>query len=496
MLHHRNLPGFLWGEAAHTYVYLLNRSVNRNTVDTTPYELYFGEGKKPSVAHLRAFGCLAVAKTQIKKRSGYQVKVETRAVKGIHVGYEADFTYRFFDPAQKKIIVTLNVQFDEANDYYTNEQTYNDLDQVIADDEGDLESADDASEGAPEVEDGEAMVAMGHFEPLTYKQAISCADAKEWCDAVDEEYRSLIENNTWTLEDLPPDRRAVSCKWVFKLKYAPDNSIARYKARLVARGYTQREGIDFTETFSPVVRMESVRMLLVIANQLDMQILQIDVKTAFLNGELEESIFMTQPEGYVKERGKVCRLQRSIYGLKQWSLQWNKCFTNFLRRFSMRPLKSDTCVFVNANNKCGVTLIICIHVDDGLVMCNSSKLMEECLNHLRSKFQISVGQPDTFVGIQIRRDEQLGELCISQTSYIQRVIEKFRVERGRDVTTPMEPNIALSQIGVLDVESKPVEVPYRELLGSLLYAATGTRIDIAYSVNLLARFCENPRLVH
>lgn len=222
---------------------------------------------------------------------------------------------------QHKIIVTRNVQFDETCDYYTNEQTYNDLDQVIADDEVDLESADDASEGALEVEDSETMVATGHFEPLTYKQAISCADAKEWCDAMDEEYRSLIENNTWTLEDLPSGRRAVSCKWVFKLKYAPDNSIARYKARLVARGYTQQEGIGFTETFSPVVRIESVRMLLVIANQLDMQILQIDVKTAFLNGELEQSIFMTQPEGYVKERGKVCRLQRSIYGLRQSSLQ-------------------------------------------------------------------------------------------------------------------------------------------------------------------------------
>lgn len=293
------------------------------------------------------------------------MKLETRAIKCIHVGYEADFTYRYFDPTEKKIIITRNVRFDEMKNYFETEQNYNELDQVIANNESDLQSVGTASEGALKVGDDEANVAVGQIEAFNYKQAISGPDAGKWREALNHEYKSLIDNETWQLEDLPADRRAITSKWVYKIKYGPNNTIARYRARLVARGFTRRAGIDYTETFSPVVRMESIRMLLVVANQLKLKMLQIDVKTAFLNRTLEETMHMSRPEGY-ENGSRVCKLNKSIHGLKQSCLAWNECFTKFLREFKMQPLKSDCCVFVNTHDDVNATLIVCIYVDDGL----------------------------------------------------------------------------------------------------------------------------------
>lgn len=180
---------------------------------------------------------------------------------------------------------------------------------------------------------------------------------------MDEEFRSLIANKTWELVDLPPNRKPISCKWVYKVKYKND-CVDRFKARLVARGFTQRYGLDYTDTFSPVVRLDTVRILVILANQFQWNIVQIDVKTAFLNGTIEEQIYMLQPEGY-EVSNQVCRLKRSLYGLKQASRQWNHCFTKFLKKFNLKPLNSDNCVFIS--NGADVTkqdtpmIVICIY---------------------------------------------------------------------------------------------------------------------------------------
>lgn len=186
---------------------------------------------------------------------------------------------------------------------------------------------------------------------------------------MNEEFDSLVRNETWDLVELPEGRQTISCRWVYKLKLKR-GVIERFKARLVARGFTQRYGIDYTDTLSPVVRMDTIRMLLILANQFNWNMIQMDVKTAFLNGTLREEIFMEQPQG-LKESNLVCKLKRSIYGLKQASLDWNRCITEFLAEFNLKPLMSDPCVFVN--NGCNIAktsdpvLIICIHVDDGLI---------------------------------------------------------------------------------------------------------------------------------
>ena len=166
------------------------------------------------------------------------------------------------------------------------------------------------------------------IEPKTIEEALASDHAKEWKIAADSEYEALLQNETWELVELPEDREAIGCKWVFKIKYTSSGEVERFKGRLVAKGYAQKHGIDFDETFSPVVRFSSVRALPAFGVQKDMLIHQMDVVTAFLNGELSEEIYMQQPDGYVipgKEH-LVCKLKKSLYGLKQSPRCWYNAF--------------------------------------------------------------------------------------------------------------------------------------------------------------------------
>jgi len=163
--------------------------------------------------------------------------------------------------------------------------------------------------------------------PSTYREAVSYSEVDQWKTAMKEEMQSLQKNETWELAQLPKGKKAIGCKWVYAKKDGfPDKKDVRYKARLVAKGYAQKEGIDYNEVFSPVVKHSSIRILLALVAQLNMELVQLDVKTAFLHGDLEEEIYMTQPEGF-KVAGKeklVCKLKRSLYGLKQSPRQWYK----------------------------------------------------------------------------------------------------------------------------------------------------------------------------
>lgn len=215
-----------------------------------------------------------------------------------------------------------------------------------------------------------AMLAIGE-EPGTYEQAIESDDHTQWERAMNEEYDSLIKNRTWNLVDPPKDQKVIDNRWVFKLKQNPDGSIDRYKARLVVRGFTQEYGIDYQETFSPVVKFTSVRAILALAASKQMKLQQFDVKTAFLNGDLEEDVYMSQPIGFDDGSGRVCKLSKSLYGLKQASRCWNKKFTSFICKFNFVASESDSCVFV-CNGKHGM-MILAIYVDDGLIAAENEK---------------------------------------------------------------------------------------------------------------------------
>lgn len=416
MLLHRNVPELFWGEAMKTLVYVLNRSVNSSTKNKTPYELYFG--KVPKVNHLKIFGCICYVKTQTKKRSGYQKKIEERGLKSIFVGYEGfDYTYRVYDLENKKIIVSRDVVFDETKGF-VGDISHKGIDSYINLRGESNESMDSNSDyqSEEEVEISEEKLSI----PQNYKEALQSPQAKMWIEAMNDEYKSLIDNQTWDVVDLPEGRRAITGKWVYALK-KKNGLIDRFKARYVARGFTQKPGIDFKETFSPVVRMESIRILLILANHFDPIVMQIDVKTAFLHSDLEENIFMRQPDGFVTGKpGQVCRLKKAIYGLKQASLSWNKYFSNFLKKFNLISLKCDTCIFINTGTPFETPekpiLIVALYVDDGLILSNNKILLKSCIKYLKSKFEIKIGKAENFVGIQISRTKDT--LLMNQTSYI------------------------------------------------------------------------------
>lgn len=208
-------------------------------------------------------------------------------------------------------------------------------------------------------------------EPLTINDARESKDWKHWEQAMKEEISALERNETWTL-DCPNGIKPIKNKWVYKLKLKPDGQIDRYKARLVAKGYTQVENRDYKATYAPVASMITVRMFLAIANQNSMHIMQFDVKTAFLHGDLDEELFMEQPEGF-KEGNKICKLNKSLHGLKQAPRQWNEKFDMFLKLFQLQQASIDRCLYFNENR----TLMLAIYVDDGLAAGNDKKELKK-----------------------------------------------------------------------------------------------------------------------
>jgi transposase InsO family protein len=244
-------------------------------------------------------------------------------------------------------------------------------------------------------------------DPPTYSDAMRRWDHVKWMEACEEEVSSIMKNQTWDLVELPPDRKAIGCKWVFKIKRNADNTVDRYKARLVAKGYSQKEGIDYEETFSPVVRYTSIRVFLAIAATHGMHVHQMDVKTAFLNGELEEEVFMSQPEGF-EERGKeslVCKLKRALYGLKQASRQWNIRLHDFLTGLGFERLSADTAVYTMIMESNGELLIIAVYVDDLGIACKVIESIEWVKGELSKEFEMKdLGEMTYILGIELTRD--------------------------------------------------------------------------------------------
>ena len=201
----------------------------------------------------------------------------------------------------------------------------------------------------------------------------------------------------------------------------------------MAKGFSQREGVDYFETFAPVVRYESIRILLAIAAKDDLEIAKFDVKTAFLYGELQEEIYMQQPEGYIKGNGRqlVCELLRSLYGLKQSPRCWNEKFVKFLESFNLKATDSDKCVFVGSVDECLV--YVALYVDDCLVLCNSQSVIERVLRYLGTHFQVTSGVADEFLGFRIKRDRSKRTIKIDQAGYISRLVEKFIGESAKSV---------------------------------------------------------------
>ncbi|KAI3496569.1 hypothetical protein L1887_38934 [Cichorium endivia] len=328
-------------------------------------------------------------------------------------------------------------------------------------------------------------------DPKTFNEAMTSRDAPLWKEAINDEIDSIMGNGTWELADLPKGKRPIGSKWIFKRKYHPDGSISAYKARLVAKGYRKKEGIDYFDTYASVARISSIRILVAISALKVLYIHQMDVKTAFLNGYLKEEIYLEQPEGFVilGQENKVCRLIKSLYGLKQAPKQWHERFDTTVTVFGFKHNSADRCVY--SKSTADYTVIICLYVDDMLIIGTHLVGILETKKYLSSNFKMKdLGEVDTILGIKLKRTGN--EISLSQSHYIEKVLKKFQHLNIKEFNTPFESSVKLK----VNSGKAVAQLEYASAIGIMMYAMHCTRPGIAFAVSKLSQYTVNPGTEH
>ena len=508
-----------------------SKMINKCPSSAIDYEIpdqkWYGE--KPDFTKLKPFGCRAYAHV----KSG---KLNARAVRCIFLGYQDGVKgFRLWDQESKKLLISRDVVFDEskmpyAADKIQAENKESELEVELmnrADSEpivaspaspisSDLPESEEVQRGSyrlardrprrqnklPEKYSDYDMTFFAlciaeeilYDEPASFQEAMNSLEKEQWIRAMEEEIYSLLKNGTWILVERSKVQKAVGSKWIFKKKIeVSQQSVVRFKARLVAKGYTQQEGIDYNEVFSPVVKHSSIRIMLAIVNHLDWELHQLDVKTAFLNGELEETIFMEQPEGFkVKgQEDKVCLLKKSIYGLKQSCCQWYKKFDSYLSTIGFQKSPYDSCVYIMMKNGKAVAFLV-LYVDDMLVAAGTLDEVQSIKQSLKETFEMKdMGEASKILGMDISRDRKKGNLYLKQTDYIRRVISRFRMQDSTTKSVPIGQHFKLStdQVPKDDEEREEMKgIPYSNIIGSVMYSMICTRPDLAHAVSITSRF--------
>ena len=332
-------------------------------------------------------------------------------------------------------------------------------------------------------------------EPRNLEDALSGPESSEWKQAMRDEMANLEENDTWELVPRPQGKRVIKSKWVYKKKYTQDGKLERYKARLVARGFMQIKDVDYKETFSPVTELtdlRTLRTLIAIAVELGWQMHQIDITAAYLNGTLTDETYMEQPSPFVEE-GKedyVCKLKRSIYGLHQSGREWNNCLDEFLKEIGLKESIADPCVYYNIEQG----LIVGVYVDDKFLIVRDTEVLNNFKTKLLNRFKArDLGEASEILSIKIERQTD-GSVCLDQTAYAEEILNTFGMADCKPASTPLDAGTKFTKESEND--SVRTNKPYREVVGSLLYLANGTRPDLAYAVAYMSQFCNNPTDEH
>lgn len=315
--------------------------------------------------------------------------------------------------------------------------------------------------------------------PANYSEAINSTHHQGWKNAMDDEMNSLIKNEVFeVVTNDSVTKKPVGSRWVFVVKYKKNGEIEKFKARVLAKGFSQVYGIDYTETYCSVVQIMTTRLILAYAAQEKLAIRQFDVKTAFLYGELREEIYMNAPDGFA-EPNTVWKLRRSLYGLKQSPRMWSEKFSSFMRDIGLEMSSYDNSVFF----KWDPLIIIIVYVDDGLIFARNDTDIIKILKQLKDKFEIRELEVNNYRGLEVVVKDDA--ILIHQASYVKKILNNFNMANSNSVTNP---------IGNFEQTTEPLrqDVPYRQAIGSLMYLADTSRPDISFAVNRLARKVANP----
>ena len=519
MMSQVDLPISFWGHALETATFTLNR-VPTKSAPKSPYEMWWG--KKPNISFMKIWGCDAYVKRLVSD------KLEPKSEKCVFVGYPKETKgYYFYNRNENKVFVAQYGTFLEKQ--FLNKGTSGskiDLEEV-QEPEDNIEpivETEPSSQGVVEpvqdtqvlrrsdrlrseperygflVSESNEVEVIENDEPTSYQEAMSTPDSDKWLGAMESEIQSMDDNQVWNLIDPPEGVKTIGCKWVFKKKTDMDGKVHTWKARLVAKRYRQIHGIDYDETFSPVAMLKSIRILISIAAYYDYEIWQMDVKTAFLNGRLLEDVYMTQPEGFVdpKNPNKVCKLQRSIYGLKQASRSWNLRFDELVKEFGFIKNEDEPCVYKKISGS--IVLFLILYVDDILLIGNDIPALKTVKSWLGKCFSMKdMGETAYILGIKIYRDRSRRMIGLSQSTNIDKVLRRFKMENSKRGNLPVGHRITLSKTQcpkTIDEQKRISSIPYASAIGSIMYAMICTRPDVSYALSMTSRYLSNPGEAH
>ncbi|UYV75200.1 hypothetical protein LAZ67_12002864 [Cordylochernes scorpioides] len=473
MLFDSGLPQSLWAEAVTTANYLHNRIPSKAT-DKTPFELW--TNRKPSLKHLKRFGCKAFAYIPKIKRN----KLDSKVIEGIFLGYnDRSKGYRILHDTDN-ITISRSVKFIEKENGFHLASTKTTSPQVLSTDltsSNHIGNAEECQEPGTQPENLEDSETEDYIQPGTstgtqvvtqrrstrptkgippirndymlykteaqdiptptsYSEVLQLPkiERDKWLQAMNEELNSLEKNNVWELTPLPKDKKIIGCKWTYKQKLNSKGEIERYKARLVAKGFNQKFGRDYEETFAPIVKHSTIRAFLAASVYKGMKVNHLDVKTAFLHGDLDKELYMELPEGlHTKQTNKVCKLKKAIYGLKQAGRSWNTKIASTLIKNNFKQSIVDPCLFTKNEENHSIYLIL--YVDDMLLASDSEIIIQNTVKTLEKEFEIkNLGDPTQFIGIEISRNRE-GELLLSQKNKIQELVERFATGRNNRLSS-------------------------------------------------------------
>uniref|UniRef100_A0AAV1V3K5 Integrase catalytic domain-containing protein n=1 Tax=Peronospora matthiolae TaxID=2874970 RepID=A0AAV1V3K5_9STRA len=540
MLSESKMDKTFWCEAMLTAVDILNVLPRASSPNLSPFEMVFK--RKPRMDIMRVFGSLCYAHIPKQNRN----KLDPSGLRCMLLGYAKQHkAYRLLNTATGKVFVSRSVTFVETAEEQTRYEDTPSVIDVVGDgddlqdprdhaisDEGTCTPVPGSPIMTPNRRDGEQewnvrparkKQAIKRYEQefpnlrrgtfnlddydasyatqyclsaeedgesaSTYSQVLESKYKDDWIRAMKSEIQALTQHDTWTLQDLPSDKRSIGCKWVFRIKRKPNGEIVKFKARLVAKGFSQRPGVDYFETFSPVARKESINVAIALAAEQDLIMENVDVDTAFLYGEFKEEIYMDQPDGFVdkQHRDKKCLLNKALYGTKQAAREWNHRLNAHLESQGFTRTSADLCVYVRQSDT-QFSLVI-IHVDDLMLFARTQEHIDDIKRALKTEFSIKeLGELKYCLGIELTRDRKSKSIRMNQRAYIKRLTEKFGVDQCKDVHTPSNESEKLTKLG--DDDEFVPKWPYRELVGALMYVATCTRPDIMHAVGEVAKYCE------